>query len=220
MSDISTKKYILFDLDGTLTDSYPAITHCFLEAIKDYKDVIITERDLASIIGPPLKESFMRLLGVDGFEAWDLVEKFREYYNAGGIFNCTVYPGIEDLLIALKQGGKTLVVATSKPEDQAIRVLEYFGLSKYFFLIAGDEHNCSRANKKDLLIYCLDRLGNPNPSDVVMIGDRIYDVKSANELGITSIAVTFGYGSKREIEEGCPDFIVNSAFELKELLLL
>lgn len=219
MKSIAQKTYIFFDLDGTLTDSYPAITTSFLYAVGDYEGREFTEEELSSIIGPPLRDSFMRLLGVDAFEGWELVKKFREYYNAGGLYNCTVYDGIEDLLECLVRAGKKVVVATSKPEDQAIKVLAHFGLDRYFTLIAGDDVNCTRAIKKDVLTYCMARLGNPNPGDIVMIGDRSYDIIGANELGITSIGVTYGYGGTKELKESNPVYLVKNVVELKELLL-
>ena len=218
MKKIWDKQYILFDLDGTITDSYPAITSSFLYATEGYGRTF-TEDDLASIIGPPLKESFMRLLDIDGFEGWELVKKYREFYNAGGIFNCKVYPGMEDLLSSLNKAGKTVVVATSKPEDQAIRVLKHFGLDKEFALIAGDDQECTRANKEDIIEYCLGRLGYPDVNDVVMIGDRQYDVTGAKKFSITSVGVTFGYGGLKELTESGADYIVNNTKELKELLL-
>ena len=218
MKKIWDKQYILFDLDGTITDSYPAITSSFLYATEGYGRTF-TEDDLASIIGPPLKESFMRLLDVDGFEGWELVKKYREFYNAGGIFNCKVYPSMEDLLSSLNKAGKTVVVATSKPEDQAIRVLKHFGLDKEFALIAGDDQECTRANKEDIIEYCLSRLGYPDVNDVVMIGDRQYDVTGAKKFSITSVGVTFGYGGLKELTESGADYIVNNTKELKELLL-
>ena len=182
-------------------------------------DRTFTEDELSSIIGPPLRDSFMRLLGVDAFEGWELVKKFREFYNAGGIFSCYVYDGIEDLLSALNSAGKKVVVATSKPEDQAVRVLKHFGLDKYFYLIAGDDQECTRANKKDVITYCFSKLGEIDINDVIMIGDRKYDMAGAKELGLTAVGVTYGYGSKRELEDSGADYIVSSANELKELLI-
>ena len=218
MKKIWEKKIILFDLDGTITDSYPAITSSFLYATSDY-GISFSEDDLASIIGPPLKESFMRLLGVDGFEGWELVKKYREFYNAGGIFDCKVYSGMEDLLSSLNMAGKTLVVATSKPEDKAVRVLRHFGLDKEFKLIVGDDQECTRANKEDIIQLVLEKLGNPNADDVVMIGDRRYDVTGAKKFSITAVGVTFGYGGMKELMESGANYIVNNVKELKELLL-
>ncbi|MBQ8178091.1 MAG: HAD-IA family hydrolase [Clostridia bacterium] len=218
MQNIRDKKYILFDLDGTLTDSYPAITTSFLYAISDY-DVELSEADLSSVIGPPLKDSFVRLLGVDPFEAWELVLKYREFYNAGGMFNCKVYDGIVDMLKGLKDSGKVLSVATSKPEEQAKLVLDHFGLTDYFEVIAGDDQKCSRHNKKLVIEYCLDRLGHHDREDVVMVGDRSYDMIGAKDAGVSAIGVTFGYGSTKELKDAGADYIVASAKELKELFV-
>ncbi len=218
MKNLKEKKYIFFDLDGTLTDSYPAITTSFLYATSGYERSF-SERELASIIGPPLKDSFMRLLGVDNFEAWELVTKYREYYNNGGLYNCKIYDGIEETLEALSNADKILVVCTSKPEEQAKRVLEHFNLARYFTFIGGDDEGCSRSPKEMVIAYCLDALNNPNLDDVVMVGDRSYDVTGALEVGVTPVGVTYGYGSKRELETSGATYIVDSAEQLKELLI-
>ena len=216
MQNLKNINYILFDLDGTLTDSYPAITTSFLYAAAEYSESF-TEEELSSIIGPPLKDSFMRLLHIDAFEAWERVHLYRKYYNAGGMYNCKVYAGIEETLNALNEQGKILAVATSKPEEQAIKVLSHFGLDRYFKVIAGDDQNCTRGNKKLVIEYCLDRLGVDDRSLVAMVGDRRYDIEGAKESNITSIGVAYGYGSTKELKEANADYIVNTAMELKEL---
>ncbi len=218
MENLKEKKYIFFDLDGTLTDSYPAITTSFLYATSAY-DKSFTERELASVIGPPLKDSFMRLLGVDAFEAWELVEKYREFYNNGGLYNCTLYDGIEETLRALYNANKILVVCTSKPEAQARKVLAHFNLTRYFAFIGGDDERCSRSPKDVVLAYCLNALNNPNLEDVVMVGDRSYDVSGSLKVGVTPVGVSYGYGSKRELINSGASVIVDSAKELKELFI-
>ena len=218
MENIKDKKIILFDLDGTITDSYPAITTSFLYAIKDY-NVNLTDEELSSVIGPPLKESFMRLVGADPFEAWDLTLKYREYYNTGGMYNCKVYDGIEDCLKSLKDAGKRLCIATSKPEPQSCEVLRHFDLLKYFELVAADDNNYSRPTKEAVIKYALELLGNPDVKDLVMVGDRRYDIEGAKSLGITGVGVTFGFGSSKELRDAGADYLVASARELKELLI-
>ena len=220
MKNIKDKKYILFDLDGTITDSYPAITSSFLYAVDFYDEgITFSERDLSSIIGPPLKDSFQRLLGVDPFEAWELVLKYREFYNSGGMFNCKVYEGIEKTLSALKAAGKILAVATSKPEEQAKEVLRHFNLLQYFDVIAGDDQKCTRSNKELIIKYCFERLGITRGDGVVMVGDRSYDMVGAIAVGATAIGVSYGYGSQSELNESGASYVVQSAKELKELLL-
>ncbi len=220
METLKSKKYVFFDLDGTITDSYPAITTSFLYAIKeDFPFAKLSERDLSSIIGPPLKDSFMRLFDVDGFKAWELVEKYREYYNNGGLYNCTVYEGMEDLFKNLIDAGKTLVVCTSKPEVQAKKVLEHFDLLKYFTLVAGDDESCSRSPKDIVLKYCLDLLGDVSLDDVIMVGDRSYDVKGSLKVGVTPVGVTYGYGSLKELKESGAKYIASNLEELKRMLI-
>ncbi|MBO5776275.1 MAG: HAD-IA family hydrolase [Clostridia bacterium] len=219
MSDIINKKYVLFDLDGTITDSGPAIISSFKYSIKEYGNVNLTDSDYSSIVGPPLRDSYMRLLGVDGITAWDLVLKYREFYNAGGMFDCTVYDGIEELLKALKSSGKILAVATSKPEEQSLIILKHFDLLKYFDVVAGDDQNCTRSNKALIIEYALEKLGNPNRSDVVMIGDRSYDMVGAIKTGVTPIGVAFGYGSRKELADSGAQYIANKATDLIEVLI-
>lgn len=220
MENIKDKKYILFDLDGTLTDSYPAITSAFLYAASSYDDKItFSDRELSSVIGPPLKDSFQRLLGVDPFIAWELVLKYREFYNAGGMFNCRVYGGIEEALFSLKSAGKILAVATSKPEVQAVKILEHFNLLQYFEVVAGDDPKCTRSNKEFIIKYCFERLGITDSKEVVMVGDRSYDMIGASKVGALSVGVTFGYGSESELMESGANYIVKNAKELKELLI-
>lgn len=218
MENIKDKNIILFDLDGTITDSYPAITTSFLYAIKDY-DVTLTDDELSSVIGPPLKESFMRLVGADPFEAWDLTLKYREFYNTSGMYNCKVYEGIEDCLKALKGAGKRLAIATSKPEPQSVEILKHFDLLKYFEFVAADDNNYSRPTKEEVIEYALELLNHPNVKDIAMVGDRKYDIVGAKSLGISGIGVTFGFGSTKELKDAGADYIVNSAKELKELLI-
>ena len=219
MSEFKNKKYLLFDLDGTITDSGPAIISSFKYSIREYGEVGLTDSDYSSIVGPPLRDSYMRLLGVDGITAWDLVLKYREFYNAGGMFDCTVYDGMVELLKALKDAGKILAVATSKPEEQSLIILKHFDLLKYFDVVAGDDQNCTRSNKAMIIEYALDKLDNPDPNEVVMIGDRSYDMLGAIKMGVTPIGVAFGYGSRKELTESGAEYIANKATDLIEVLI-
>ena len=215
----TNNKIVLFDLDGTLTDSYPAITSSFLYAVNGLSNRQFSDEELSSIIGPPLKDSFMRLLGVNAFDAWELVKKYREFYTSGGMYNCRIYDGVEDLLKALVENGITLVVATSKPEIMAKSILNHFSLDKYFTNIIGDDADCPRGSKSDIINYCLASINVTKNDSLYMVGDRKYDILGAKEFGITTIGVTYGYGSKKELIDSGADYIVNSANEIKELLL-
>ena len=168
---------ILFDLDGTLTDSGPGITRCVQYALASFG---IEEPDLEKLncyVGPPLLESFMNFAGLGCEEAQQAITKYRERYEAEGIFENEVYEGIPEVLAYLKEKGKILAVASSKPEKYVEQILEHFEIRKYFTVVTGSEMNETRTDKGEVIAETLRRLGaEDSRSDVVMVGDRSYDV--------------------------------------------
>lgn len=168
---------ILFDLDGTLTDSGPGITRCVQYALASFG---IEEPDLEKLncyVGPPLLESFMNFAGLGCEEAQQAITKYRERYEAEGIFENEVYGGIPEVLAYLKEKGKILAVASSKPEKYVEQILEHFEIRKYFTVVTGSEMNETRTDKGEVIAETLRRLGaEDSRSDVVMVGDRSYDV--------------------------------------------
>ena len=190
---------ILFDLDGTLTDSAPGIIHSVQYALKKY-GIEAEDQALHSFIGPPLVHSFQERFGFDHEQALEAVGYYREYFTAGGMFENSVYPGIEELLQKLKRDGKSLVVATSKPELFSRQIIEHFALDDYFDFIGGAAMDESRATKTEVLSYVLETLGTDR-SRAVMIGDRRNDIEAAKFLGTDSIGVLYGYGSREELEQ-------------------
>ncbi len=191
---------ILFDLDGTLTDPGLGITNSVMYALRKYGMEVPPRQELYSFIGPPLKQSFMRWCGFDEAEGEQAVKYYREYYRDKGLLENEVYDGIEDMLKALREKGKRLAVATSKPEEFAIRILEHFGLSQYFEVIAGDTLDFKRNTKADVIASALERLGVTDRSGVIMVGDREHDVIGAKAQDLPCIGVLFGYGSQEELE--------------------
>lgn len=191
---------ILFDLDGTLTDPGLGITNSVMYALRKYGMEVPPRQELYSFIGPPLKQSFMRWCGFDEAEGEQAVKYYREYYRDKGLLENEVYDGIEDMLKALREKGKRLAVATSKPEEFAIRILEHFGLAQYFEVITGDTLDFKRNTKADVIASALERLGVTDRSGVIMVGDREHDVIGAKAQDLPCIGVLFGYGSQEELE--------------------
>lgn len=211
------KDYILFDLDGTLTDPKVGITTCVQYALSSFG--IEEEADkLTAFIGPPLKDSFMEFYGFDEKQAEEAVEKYRERFRDTGIFENTVYKGIPEMLRKLKNARKKLAVASSKPTVFVERILEHFSIRKYFDVVVGSELDGSRTDKAEVIQEALRQLGGKK-ENTVMVGDRKFDVQGAKAWGVTSVAVTFGYGSMEELKEARADYIVRSVAELEKLLL-
>ncbi len=213
------KQYILFDLDGTLTDPMVGITKSVQHALKSFGIVVEDLKELTPFIGPPLKESFQERYQMTEEEADQAVKIFREYFVPKGIFENEVYDGIESMLKNLNEAGKSLMIATSKPIDFAEQILEHFGLRDYFDYVAGSTLSEGRTKKDEVIAYALDECQLVDMSELIMVGDRKYDVLGAKAFGIKSIGVLYGYGSLTELEEAGADYIVETVEELQELLL-
>ena len=198
---------VLFDLDGTLTDPGLGITNSVMYAMKKYGMEPPQRQELYSFIGPPLKKSFMSYCGFSEAESEQAVKYYREYYRETGLLENEVYDGIEDMLKALREKGKRLAVATSKPEEFAVRILEHFGLAQYFELIAGDTLDFARNTKSDVIAYALEKLNVTDRSTVIMVGDREHDVIGAKAQNVDCIGVLFGYGSREELEAAGAKYI-------------
>ena len=210
---------ILFDLDGTLTDPGEGITNSVAHALEKFHILVPERRELYKFIGPPLYESFMRFYGFDRQQALLAVDYYREYYRDRGIWENEVYPGIPALLAKLRGAGKRLLVATSKPEEFALQILEHFELRQYFELVAGSTMDSSRVEKADVIAYALEQEGiAPSPS-VVMVGDREHDVLGARKAGLDCIGVLFGYGDEPELKKAGAAHIAATVEELAGLLL-
>ncbi|WP_034469542.1 HAD-IA family hydrolase [Butyrivibrio sp. AE2005] len=207
-------KNLLFDLDGTLTDSSEGITKSALYTFEKMQITPPEESELYTFIGPPLGYSFVKH-GVEEKDKDKAVAIYRERYNSIGKFENAPYRGMIDLLKKFKDEGYKLYVATSKPEKTAIEVLDHFDMTGYFDEIAGATVDGSREKKDDVIRYLLDKIGE-DESDTVMIGDTNYDVLGAAELGIPCIAVTWGFGDIDDMKKSGAVAIVSSMDELYE----
>ncbi len=195
----SDRKYLLLDLDGTVTDSSEGIIRSVLHALSFYG---IQERDLTKLrafIGPPLTDSFEEIYGFSHERAAEAVERYREYYRDTGIYENRVYDGMEEFFRKAKAAGHEMILATSKPEIFAKRILAHFGIERYFTHCCGSELDGRRVKKAEVIRYALDCAGNPPCEQAVMIGDRCYDAAGARECGIDCIGVLFGFGSREEL---------------------
>ncbi len=207
-------KNILFDLDGTLTDPGVGITNSAAYALAKYGIKIIDRSELYKFIGPPLKNSFMEYFGFSEAESLQAVEYYREYFRDKGIFENKVYEGIPEMLQALKNAGKTIILATSKPEAFAQKILEHFDLLKYFDFVAGATMDGVRSKKADVIRYAIEKSQISDLAETIMVGDREHDIIGANENGISSIGVLFGYGSMEELEKAGAMYIVGAPLEI------
>ncbi len=210
---------ILFDLDGTLTDSAEGIINCAEYALAAQG---ITEPDRSKLfrfIGPPLIESFTQLYGMTHEQGIEAVAKYRERYPIKGIFENRVYDGVPEMLSRLKDSGKRLAVATSKPEVYANRILGHFGLADFFETVTGAELDGRRNSKAEVIEECLFRLGSPDKNTVLMVGDRRHDIAGAKKCGLKSAGVRFGYADEGELEAAGADYIFETAEELADNIL-
>lgn len=210
------QKHILFDLDGTLTDPMMGITKSVRYALNYYGIEVKDLNDLLPFIGPPLRDSFKEYYGFDEAKANEAVEKYREYYKTDGIFDNKVYQGMVECLQTLKDNGKKLYVATSKPEFFAKQIIEHFSLSKYFEYVGGSEFN-SREKKAEVIEYVL-KTNQIDNDDVIMVGDRKHDIIGAHENKIPCVGVLYGYGTEDELKQYQADYLVSTVEDLTELL--
>ena len=210
---------ILFDLDGTLTDPGQGITNSVAYALRKLGHTPPPRAELEAYIGPPLAGSFEERAGLDRQTAQLAVSYYREYFSVTGIFENELYLEIPKLLAALKAAGATISLATSKPTIYAKQILEHFEIDKYFDAIAGSELDGRRVKKAEVIDYALELLGINDRDGVVMIGDREHDIIGANKCGVASVGVTYGYGSREELEDSGAGHIVDSVEELTRYLL-
>lgn len=206
-------KTILFDLDGTLTDPGEGITNSVAYALEHYGITVEDKKSLYCFIGPPLNDSFVKYYGFDSEKAMEAIGVYREYFRERGIFENELYEGVGELLDKIKRSGRKIVLATSKPEEFAVRILEHFDLIRYFDVVAGASMDEKRNKKGDVIAYALKK-GGISVQDAVMIGDREHDIFGAKENGLPSIGVLYGYGSREELVAAGADKIVTTAEEI------
>lgn len=215
-------QFLLFDLDGTLTDPKQGITGCVQYALRAFG---IEEPDLDRLehfIGPPLRENFMESYGFTKEMAEQATEKYRERFVKTGIYENTIYPGMKELLEDLKAAGVRLAVASSKPEIYVKEILRYFAIEHCFDVVTGSELDGTRDRKEEVVEEALHRLFGENTPDhagTAMIGDRRYDIEGGRAWGVATIGVSYGYAAPGELEKAGADHVVNSVEELRKLLL-
>lgn len=212
-------RYILFDLDGTLTDPKTGITKAVAYALDKMGYSYVDLNDLTKFIGPPLYDSFSDYYQMDLEQVKQAIDYYREYFKEKGIFENEIYEGIRDLLIELKINGCVLAVATSKPTVFAEIIIKYFNLDPYFDIIVGSNLDGTRVKKGEVIAYTLEQLNVRDTNNTIMVGDREHDIFGANQNGLDSIGVEYGYGSKEELEEAGATFVVNSVEALATLLI-
>ncbi len=208
---------LLFDLDGTLTDSTEGILKCLVHAIKQMGFEIPEDTNI--FLGPPIRQSFAEFCGMNAEQVDEAVRIFRERYSTTGLFENRVYEGIPGMLERLESGGKRLMVATSKPQVYAVRIFERFGLSQYFEIVGGAELDGTRDYKHEVIEYVLAQAGITDRSSVLMIGDRRQDVLGAHKTGIECMGILWGYGSVEELNEAGADYIAETPGKAADMLL-
>lgn len=219
-------EYILFDLDGTLTDPKLGITSSAQYALRALGIEEPSLDKLEPFIGPPLADSFREFYGLDEEQIITAIDKYRERFAVQGIFENEIYPGIAQMLADLKAKGKILAIASSKPTPFVEQILDHFEIRKYFDYIVGSNMDGTRGRKEEVVEEALRQMlpvGMPPAKKrdaVAMVGDRKFDIEGASAHGITSVGVSFGYAPEGELEQAGADFIVNSVKALYDVLTL
>ena len=207
-------KYLLFDLDGTLTDPSIGITNSVAYALSKFGINVEDKRTLYKFIGPPLVDAFSEYYGFSKEDSEKATAFYRETFSVKGLFENRVYDGVVEMLEALKNAGKRLIIATSKPEPFTMKILKHFDLLKYFDFVAAATFDASRNSKDKVIAYALQSLDIKDKSEVVMIGDRHHDIDGARENGIDSIGVLWGFGSREELETSGATHIAESVQQI------
>jgi len=210
-------KYIIFDLDGTITDPKVGITKSIDYALNYFGIETNNLDSLCKYIGPPLLNSFQEDYGFSEEMAKIVLSKYREYFNITGIYENKVYSGVEVMLKNLQNKNKKIMIATSKPTDFANRILEHFNLIQYFDFVVGSEMDGRRSNKVDVINYVIEENKITDISEAIMIGDRKHDIIGAKKAGIDSIGVLYGYGDIDELLEAGADYILEKVEDLNYL---
>lgn len=220
------KKYILLDLDGTLTDPKEGITRCVQYALASFGIDEPNLDNLECYIGPPLDVSFKKFHGMSEEDSWKAVDKYRERFRDKGVFENAVINGIPQCLEILKAAGKTLILATCKPQVFMYQIIEHFGLDKYLDFAVGSELDGTRKHKHEVIEEVFRQLSEKTgksivelKADAIMVGDRDQDVNGAHEAAVEVVGVRFGYAAPNELEDAGADYIVDTVAELTALIL-
>ena len=215
MKEYST---VAFDLDGTLTDPEAGLTSAFAYGLSKMGIEYGDKKNLRRFIGPPLKAEFMSVYGFSDSEAEECVRLFREYFSVYGWWDNKLYDGVPEMLKALKNRDKKIILATSKPENFAIKILKLFDIEKYFDFIGGATLDHTRVEKSAVLSYSLDSV-NAERERAILVGDRIFDAEGARECRIDSLGVIYGHGSREEIEEAGFTYTAEKVSDIAKILI-
>ena len=209
-------KCCLFDLDGTLTDPGLGITNSVMHALRKYGIEVTDRSELYPFIGPPLTDSFSKYFGFSQEQALQAVDYYREYFRDDGIFENLVYEGIPEMLADLREKGVVIALATSKPFEFSVRILEHFDLYQYFDHIGAATMDGKISKKADVIANLLTELGPADKGSVLMVGDRDQDILGAKENGLASLGVLWGYGPEEELKGAGADYLASSPADVAE----
>ena len=214
-------KYVFFDLDGTLTKSEFGIMAAATKALKSFGIEIPDTEILKKFIGPPLYVSFHDFYGLSEEDTLEAINIYRQYYAKEGVYQAPLYEGVREMLEKLKSAGCTLVITTSKPETMAVKVAENDGISVFFDGIIGpalDEHD---PDKAILIRRAMEKLGlgSKEFSEMIMVGDRFYDIEAAKKTGIDSLGVLYGYGNREELEKAGATYFSEKVEGITDIIL-
>ena len=212
-------RYVLFDLDGTLTDPGLGITNCVKYALEKFDISVSSREELYPYIGPPLTWSFQEYHDLSEEQAQRALLYYRERFSSVGMFENEVYRGIPEMLQNLRDRGAELMIATSKPEEFTIRILEHFDLLKYFSVVAGNTLNEDRPTKEAVLRYILEQNPEITADNAVMVGDRHFDINGAHAVSLPAVGVLYGYGDLAELSDAKAEFLASDVVQLTEILL-
>jgi phosphoglycolate phosphatase len=213
-------QYLLFDLDGTLTNPKEGITRSVQHALRHFGIEVADPDTLTPYIGPPLIPSFIEFHGLTQEQALEALQVYRQRFSTVGLFENEVLDGVPEMLRALKQNGRFVAVASSKPEPYVIRILEHFDLLQYFDEVVGASMDEKRSAKKDIIEEALRRMGKaPGDRDILMIGDRMHDVEGAQLCGLDSLGIYTGFAPEGELEDAGATYVFHTIRDMADFLL-
>ncbi len=210
--------HIIFDLDGTLTDNTQGIINSLKYSLDKMHISEYPENLLEGFIGPPLQWGFSQLFGLNERDTKLAVEYFREYYGENGWHQNVPYDGVNEMMAELDRIGKKMFIATSKLEKYAVQIMEYFEFDKYIIQLKGADYHAKKATKTELISELLTTQQLVPSKDIVMVGDTIYDMEGGKENGLSTVAVSYGFGKEEELRSASPDFFADNVEELFEIL--
>ena len=209
---------VLFDLDDTLVDSKAGIFSSIAYALDKMGVPMPEEKVLMSFLGPPLVYSFQHFIGMSEEDAVRATALYREYYKPNGMFEFTLYPGVETMLKKLTQSGRRCFLATSKPEVYAVEIVKKAGIDHYFTAFCGALLPAGRDDKVEIISHLIET-ESLDIENTVMVGDRFYDIEGAHKLGMAAIGVTYGFGSEKELNRAGADVVVHGCKELVSVIM-